>query len=393
MKNYNRFAEFNRNRCKVPDAIDAIYQRFQGPKTNLNKPKCIKYRECPPLCNPEDDDDDDGDKSDFSCECIISVDAIQKRLQTILKNSKYIHDCRGDEKILECIDLCNDREERLRKLYEKYNEKYQHDIETQKAKLLALSQPKQKLSPWDVQKHPFTVRKSALTYKCTPRMLKIAQVNPKNITQKYRPPSVPKYSMKELKERQKKWKALLKEQRGKKKTHSRKKLKKKKKSTVASEKKKKVLDEMYARLAEPKKLFKDPTPEKKPPKPYAEIMQRTRELLALAKPPEPRIDIDEFFKPKLVPEGYQPSPRLLELAKPRELPEEYVLNQNYEWKIKQSALDYVPTERILKLAVPKIRKDPEPDFDPDAFKVKKSALRYKPSKRILELAKPRVYPE
>uniref|UniRef100_A0A8D8TC73 Testicular haploid expressed gene protein-like n=1 Tax=Cacopsylla melanoneura TaxID=428564 RepID=A0A8D8TC73_9HEMI len=349
------------------------------------------------------------------------MELMKERLKSTLKRNVK---CGGTvyRNIMKCLQTsyCN-REERLENLLEKYKEDRVKDREAMKIRLIAMSRPKRIASPWDIKKNPFQVRKSALQYKPTERMMQLYKPRPDQITPKYKPCAI-KYTFNEAEAMKKKWNDRLGKLRGfkGKKTPSmylrkkgRKKTKKNKSKKGAKSKvsllkvsspkkvqtkeekelKEQSLRKMYDRLAQPRRKLKETPPKKKPGRPLADILKRTNELLATVKPPEPRINYDDFFRAKKVPEGYQPSPRLLELAQPKSLASEYILDLEYVWKVKESALRYQATDRIKKLAEPRVRPAPDLDIDPDAFKVKEAALNYKATKRIKELAKPRVYPE
>nr|KAF6503026.1 theg spermatid protein like [Molossus molossus] len=85
----------------------------------------------------------------------------------------------------------------------------------------------------------------------------------------------------------------------------------------------------------------------------------------------------------------KPSPRIIALAKPKPLHEDYLPNRDPSWPVSYAALHSKVTPRIKELANPSARTPVHfVYYDPEVFKVKPAALKAQCPPRILQLAEP-----
>uniref|UniRef100_A0A452QEI2 Sperm microtubule associated protein 2 like n=1 Tax=Ursus americanus TaxID=9643 RepID=A0A452QEI2_URSAM len=88
---------------------------------------------------------------------------------------------------------------------------------------------------------------------------------------------------------------------------------------------------------------------------------------------------------------YKPSPRIIALAKPRPLHQDYLPVRDAHWPVSYAAIHCKISPRIQELANPNTRSPVHIIYyDPDVFKVKPAALKTQCSPRIHKLAEPLV---
>ncbi|XP_013924277.1 PREDICTED: testicular haploid expressed gene protein-like [Thamnophis sirtalis] len=84
-----------------------------------------------------------------------------------------------------------------------------------------------------------------------------------------------------------------------------------------------------------------------------------------------------------------PSPRLLELARPKTIPSESAIDRSPEWPVSAAAKQAVASPRLMELSHPANRAPTNlVQFNPDAFIVKESAKRAFCTERVKTLAQP-----
>uniref|UniRef100_G1LPJ1 Sperm microtubule associated protein 2 like n=1 Tax=Ailuropoda melanoleuca TaxID=9646 RepID=G1LPJ1_AILME len=89
---------------------------------------------------------------------------------------------------------------------------------------------------------------------------------------------------------------------------------------------------------------------------------------------------------------YKPSPRIIALAKPRPLHQDYLPVRDAHWPVSYAAIHCKISPRIQELANPNTRSPVHSIYyDPDVFKVKPAALKTQCSPRIHKLAEPLVH--
>ncbi|KAM5271726.1 sperm microtubule associated protein 2-like [Ctenodactylus gundi] len=87
----------------------------------------------------------------------------------------------------------------------------------------------------------------------------------------------------------------------------------------------------------------------------------------------------------------KPSPRIVALAKPKPLHQDYLPFRDAKWPVSHAAAHYEVSPRIQELANPSSRGPMHiVYYDPDVFKVKPAALKAQCSARVRELAEPIV---
>ena len=88
----------------------------------------------------------------------------------------------------------------------------------------------------------------------------------------------------------------------------------------------------------------------------------------------------------------EPSPRIVEIARPRPFPDGYKVPRPCIWQVSEGARRAETRVRFNELAVPRSRASMTSClYDPDAFNVKPQALKAICSPRTEELAQPKVY--
>ncbi|XP_039201158.1 testicular haploid expressed gene protein-like isoform X5 [Crotalus tigris] len=84
-----------------------------------------------------------------------------------------------------------------------------------------------------------------------------------------------------------------------------------------------------------------------------------------------------------------PSPRLLELARPKTIPSDSAMDRSPEWPVSVAAKQAVASPRLTELAQPPNRAPTNlVQFNPDAFIVKESAKKAFCTERVKNLAQP-----